>query len=47
MDLLFQRLGREHRHERVRPQNLIDAKLYMILDDERIKLFHNPTAHFS
>ena len=36
MDLLFQRIGREHRHERVRPQNLIDAKLYMILDDERI-----------
>lgn len=32
MDLLLQRLGREHRHERVRPKRLRDAKCFLLYD---------------
>lgn len=36
MDLLFQRLGREHRHERTRPEFLKEAKAYLIKEDDQI-----------
>ena len=36
MDLLLQRLGREHRHERKRPPKLQEASACLILDQDRI-----------
>ena len=36
MDLLLQRLGREHRHDRIRPEGLEHAILYLLRDDEKI-----------
>ncbi len=36
MDLLFQRLGREHRHKRPRPGKLSNATAYLLMDEDRI-----------
>lgn len=36
MDLLFQRLGRQHRHVRNRPRSLVDAKAFLIIDGDKI-----------
>ena len=36
MDLLLQRLGREHRHKRIRPECLEKAKVYLITDGDMI-----------
>ena len=36
MDLFFQRLGREHRHDRIRPKGLENAMAYMIFDEEKM-----------
>lgn len=36
MDLLFQRLGREHRHKRNRPDGLSEAAAYLLKDGDKI-----------
>lgn len=36
MDLLFQRLGREQRHDRIRPKNLENAMAYLLLEGDRM-----------
>ena len=35
-DLFFQRIGREHRHERKRPRKLADAEVYILTDGGKV-----------
>lgn len=41
MDLLLQRLGREHRHDRPRPEKLTDARVYLLRDGKKITGDHD------